>query len=89
VFLILLLLLLLLLLLPAFLLQRASSENYFFRTFRVRVARWYFFKPKNPNLGKFWTALELESVSIFYAHLENNTANWYILWSFGIFVYFS
>jgi hypothetical protein len=24
----------------------------------VRVARWYIFIPKNPNLGKFWRALE-------------------------------
>jgi hypothetical protein len=24
----------------------------------IRVARWYIFKPNNPNLGKFWTALE-------------------------------
>jgi hypothetical protein len=23
----------------------------------ARVARWYIFKPKNPNLGKFWRAL--------------------------------
>jgi hypothetical protein len=24
----------------------------------ARVARWFIFKPKNPNLGKFWRALE-------------------------------
>jgi hypothetical protein len=25
-----------------------------------RVARWFVFKPKHPNLGKFWRALELK-----------------------------
>jgi hypothetical protein len=36
-----------------------------------RVARWFVFKPKNPNLGKFWRALQrLENVDLFYAHLE-------------------
>jgi hypothetical protein len=24
----------------------------------ARVARWYIFKPKTPNLGKFWSALQ-------------------------------
>jgi hypothetical protein len=38
---------------------------------KFRVARWYIFKPKNPNLGKFWRALpRIENVGIFYAHLE-------------------
>jgi hypothetical protein len=31
----------------------------------TRVARWYIFKPKNPNLGKFWRA-GVEKVGIFY-----------------------
>jgi hypothetical protein len=25
----------------------------------IRVARWFVFEPKHPNLGKFWRALEL------------------------------
>jgi hypothetical protein len=37
-----------------------------------------YFQTKNPNLGKFWTALEWKMLVYF-------TAIWYILWSFGIF----
>jgi hypothetical protein len=51
-----------------------------------RVARWYIFKPKPPNLGKFWSALQ-------WKILVNFTALWSvflpflipILWPFGIF----
>jgi hypothetical protein len=39
-----------------------------------RVARWFVFKPKNPNLGKFWNG------NLF----KYFTAVWYNLWSFGI-----
>jgi hypothetical protein len=36
----------------------------------TRVARWFCFQTKNPNLGKFWEGLRLENVYIFYGHLE-------------------
>jgi hypothetical protein len=40
---------------------------------------------KNPNLGKFWRALEWKMlVYICYDHLEYFTAFWFILWPFGI-----
>jgi hypothetical protein len=32
-----------------------------------RVARWYIYKPKNPNLCKFWRALELKMLVYFMA----------------------
>jgi hypothetical protein len=38
-----------------------------------RVARWYIFKPKNPNLGKFGQILEgfgIDSVGLFCGHLK-------------------
>jgi hypothetical protein len=44
----------------------------------TRDARWFIFKPKNPNLGKFWRALDWKMLIYF-------TAIWYILCSFGIF----
>jgi hypothetical protein len=47
-----------------------------------RVARWFVFKPKIPNLGKF---REMVNVGIFYDHLECFMAVWYSLWSFGRF----
>jgi hypothetical protein len=37
-----------------------------------RVARWYIFKPKNPNLGKFLEGLGMEKVGT------------YIKWPIGI-----
>jgi hypothetical protein len=56
------------------------------------------FQNKNPNLGKFWRALEwetleyfkviwniLQSFGIFYGHLKYFTVIWNILRSFGIF----
>jgi hypothetical protein len=45
-----------------------------------RVARWHFFKPKNPNLGKFWRVLQWKILVYFMAI-------WYILWPFGIFMF--
>jgi hypothetical protein len=38
-----------------------------------------FLQTKNPNLGKFWRALE------FYDHLEYITAIWNLIRPFGIF----
>jgi hypothetical protein len=35
-----------------------------------RVARWFIFKPKIPNLGKYWRAIGWEIFDIFYGHLE-------------------
>jgi hypothetical protein len=49
-----------------------------------RVARWYIFQAKNPNLGKLWSCLAIEVVGIFYVYLVYFTAIWYILWPFGI-----
>jgi hypothetical protein len=43
-----------------------------------RVARWFVFKPKNTNLGKFWRALD-GKMSIYLM------AIWNILRPFGIF----
>jgi hypothetical protein len=40
-----------------------------------------FFQTKNPNLGKFWRALEWKG--LVYGHTEYFTAIWYILWPFG------
>jgi hypothetical protein len=44
-----------------------------------------YFYSKNPNLGMFWRALEWKDVGIFYGHLENITAIWYILQPFDTF----
>jgi hypothetical protein len=44
------------------------------------VARWFIFKPKHPNLGKFWRASELKilvnfmAIAIFYSHFVYFTA---------------
>jgi hypothetical protein len=51
------------------------------------------FRTKNPNLGKFWRALDWKKwIYVFYGHLENFTdiwdifmTIWYILYSFGTF----
>jgi hypothetical protein len=43
----------------------------------ARVARWLFFKPKNPYLGKFLSALDWKMLIYF-------TNNWNILRTFGI-----
>jgi hypothetical protein len=55
----------------------------------VRVAGWFIFKTENPNLGKFWTALDwkilmyfitiwniLQTFMIFYDHLEDFVFIW-------------
>jgi hypothetical protein len=56
------------------------------------------FQTKNPNLGKFWRALDWKMLiyfmaiwnilmifGIFYDHLEHFVFIWYILCSFGTF----
>jgi hypothetical protein len=45
----------------------------------ARVARWFVFKPKKKNLGKFYEGLRLENVYIFYGHLEYFMEIWDIL----------
>jgi hypothetical protein len=42
-----------------------------------RVARWVIFIPKDPNLGKFWSALEMK-ILVYFMTI------WNILLSFGI-----
>jgi hypothetical protein len=44
----------------------------------IRVARWFVFKTKNPNLGKFWRALDWKKW-IYFMAISN------MLWTFGIF----
>jgi hypothetical protein len=47
-----------------------------------------YFQTKNPNLGKFWRALEWKmfwSFGVFSGHLEYFRDVWYILETFGIF----
>jgi hypothetical protein len=44
-----------------------------------------YFQTKNPNLGKFWRVLAMEDAGIYYGHLVNFLAFWYILWNYGIF----
>jgi hypothetical protein len=51
----------------------------------ARVARWFMFNTKNPNLGTILEGLGLEYVGIFYGHLVWFVAVWYSLWPFGIF----
>jgi hypothetical protein len=47
---------------------------------KTRVARWYIFKPKFPNLEGL---NGMENAGVFYARLKYITAIWYLLWSFG------
>jgi hypothetical protein len=69
-------------------------------SFRVRhrFARWYIFRPKNRNLGKFLRVLELKMLvylmdilstlkpfNIFYGHLGYFEVIWYIFPRFAIF----
>jgi hypothetical protein len=62
------------------------------------VARWFLFKPQNPNLGKFWRLLDwkilmyfmaiwniLQTFWIFYRHFGYFITIWYILCSSGTF----
>jgi hypothetical protein len=45
----------------------------------------YFFRPKNPTLGKIWRALERKMLlNVFYDHSEHFSLIWYNLWPFGI-----
>jgi hypothetical protein len=62
----------------------------------TRVARWFVFKPKNSNLGKFWSALERKMLVYFvviwnirlfgkfYGHFGIVVVIWYIFPRFGI-----
>jgi hypothetical protein len=73
-----------------------TSSNTNFCIF-FRVARWFVFKTKNPNLVKFWRILQWKmmvyfmgtwsispSFVIFYGHLESCVVIWYIFSRFGI-----
>jgi hypothetical protein len=63
----------------------------------MNIARWYIFKPKNPNLGKFYRVLLWKMISymaiwslllpfgIFCCHLVYFVTVGYILLPFGIF----
>jgi hypothetical protein len=53
-------------------------------SFEGRVARWFIFKPKI----QIWEGLKIENICIFYGHLENIIAVWYIKWPFGNLVLF-
>jgi hypothetical protein len=70
--------------------QRLFSQRSY-NCIHTRVARWLVFKPKNPNLGKFWRILHwkmlvyfmdtwsiLRSFVIFYGHLVKLVVIWYI-----------
>jgi hypothetical protein len=48
-----------------------------------RVARRFVFQTKNPNLGKFWRALEWKMLEYFMPIWINFTVIWYILLPFG------
>jgi hypothetical protein len=37
-----------------------------------RVARWFIFKPKNPNLGKFWRAFDVKMLIHFMEYFKDN-----------------
>jgi hypothetical protein len=51
----------------------------------VQGSQMVYFQTQNPNLGKFWRALERKMlVYLFYDHSEYFTALWYNLWPFGI-----
>jgi hypothetical protein len=43
------------------------------------------FQTKNPNLGKFWKALQWKMLVIFHGLFIYFTDKWFILWSFGTF----
>jgi hypothetical protein len=55
------------------------------------VARWYIFKPKKSNLGKFWKVFHRKMLvflwpsCLFYSQMVHFMAIWYILWPFGTF----
>jgi hypothetical protein len=65
--------------------ERLESEPFPFEKVQNRhfgvsfgVARWFLFKPKNPNLGKFWR-------NTYWKMLMYFMAIWNILQTFGIF----
>jgi hypothetical protein len=47
--------------------------------FGNRVARWFVFRPKIPNLLKFCRTLDWKNVDIFYGYLEYFMDIWDIL----------
>jgi hypothetical protein len=49
-----------------------------------RVARTVCFQTKNPNLGKFWRAVDWKIFEISYGDLGYLMEIWDILWRFGI-----
>jgi hypothetical protein len=56
---------------------KRSSSSLWRAGDRTRVARWFCFQTKNPNLGKFWRAFWMINVGIFYDHLEYVITIWY------------
>jgi hypothetical protein len=56
-------------------------------TVQNMVARWYIFRPKNPNLGTFWRALlAMEDFIIVYGPLVYFSEIWYIFVHMAYFV---
>jgi hypothetical protein len=79
--------------------QKFAATAFVAAASRHQGCQMFFFKPKNPNLGKFWRALpRLENVyiflwpfgiflwrfGIFYVHLVHFVFIWYIFSGFGI-----
>jgi hypothetical protein len=71
--------------------QSQSSAIEMEGVFSCGVARWFILKPKNPNLGKFWSALDWKmriyfmaicnispTFGIFYDHMVHFVFIWYI-----------
>jgi hypothetical protein len=75
-----------------------TISNYNYNTTCTRAGhRTVYFQTKNPNLGKFWRALDskmlinlmsiwntLQTFEIFYDNLVHFEIIWYIFYSFGI-----
>jgi hypothetical protein len=54
----------------------SQSTSFNFRSdVMIRVARWFLFKPKIPNLGKFWRALDWKTVSGFGIMYQEKSGN--------------
>jgi hypothetical protein len=51
---------------------------------KTRVARWFVFQTKNPNLGRLWRVLQWKMMVYFKDTLVHFTVFCYILWTFGI-----
>jgi hypothetical protein len=77
--------------------QETGWNRMFFPPVLSGVARVQIFKPKNPNLGKFWRVLQwkmfgyvmaiwpiLQSFGIFCCHLVYFMVIWYIFHIFGM-----